>query len=114
MPHPIHSPPLHFSVIAYPIPFNSTTPRPKLDSVLHRSGQRGSTRSFCWEYMERRVLTPQLLHPQLAQSPLQLPQLAQEQGDIVDRYEVCSVCFGLYGVWCVMFVNVLFVRGLGG
>lgn len=29
------------------------------------------------------MLTPQLLHPQLAQSPLQEPQLAQVHGDIL-------------------------------
>ena len=34
-------------------------------------------------------LTPQLLHPQLAQLPLQVEQLAQEQGDIF--------CFWFFG-----------------
>lgn len=33
----------------------------------------------------KKKLTPQLLHPQPAQSPLQVAQLAQEQGAIVIR-----------------------------
>ena len=34
---------------------------------------------------DEETLTPQLLHPQLEQSPPQLEQLAQEQGDIFGR-----------------------------
>lgn len=41
--------------------------------------------------------TPQLLHPQLEQSPSQEEQVAQEQGDILVVEEFDNVGFG---GWC--------------
>lgn len=45
-------------------------------------------------------LTPQLEHPQLPQLPLQLEQLAQEQGDIFGSW---FLFFGLVGWVCGLY-----------
>lgn len=55
--------------------------------------------------MAEETLTPQLLQPQAAQLPLQLAQLAQEQGAIlIGGKEVGNVVL-VDGRWCVVFGN---------
>ena len=57
--------------------------------------------SFALPEDVEKTLTPQLLHPQLEQSPLQVEQLAQEQG---------AILIGKRLVTWMVFVNV-FVCG---
>ena len=73
-----------------PFPFLSST----ITNITLQRKKKGKNKE---QKKGKEKLTPQLEQPQLAQLPLQLEQLAQEQGDIV--FVCCLV--GL--VWCGFF-----------